>query len=162
MHAKSLQSCPILCNPMDCRLPGSSVHRILQARIMEWDAMSSSRGSSRPRDRTHISYVSCICRRVFFFFFFFFLPLAPSRKPKDPLISVQSLSRVRLFATPWTRLLFATPPTRLLCSWASPGKNTGVGCHFLLQWIFRTQGLNLGLLHCRWILYQLSYEGRPC
>ena len=39
------------------------------------------------------------------------------------------------------------------------GKNTGVGCHFLLQGIFLTQALNLGLLHCRQILYQLSYKG---
>ena len=39
-----------------------------------------------------------------------------------------------------------------------PGKNTGVGCHFLLQGIFPTQESNLGLLHCRQILYQLSYQ----
>ena len=45
-----------LCNPMDCRLPGSSVHGILQARILEWVAMSSSRGSSQPRDQTHLPY----------------------------------------------------------------------------------------------------------
>ena len=44
-----------LCNPMDCSPPGSSVHGILQARILEWVAISSSRGSSRPRDRTSIS-----------------------------------------------------------------------------------------------------------
>ena len=44
-------------------------------------------------------------------------------------------------------------PTRLLCPWDSPGKGTGVGCHFLLQGIFQTRGLNLGLLHCRRILY---------
>ena len=43
------------CDPMDCSLPGSSVCRILQARILEWVAMLSSRGSSRPRDQTHIS-----------------------------------------------------------------------------------------------------------
>ena len=43
--------------------------------------------------------------------------------------------------------------SRLLCPWDSPGKNTGVGCHFLLQRIFPTQGLNPGLLHCRQILY---------
>ena len=41
----------------------------------------------------------------------------------------------------------------------SPGKNTGVGCHALLQGIFPTQGSNWGLLHCRQILYQLNYEG---
>ena len=44
-----------LCNPTDCSLPGSSVHGIFQARILEWLAKSSSRGSSRPRDRTHVS-----------------------------------------------------------------------------------------------------------
>ena len=43
----------------------------------------------------------------------------------------------------------------------SPGKNTGVGCHALLQGIFPTQGSNPGLLHCRWILYQLSHKGSP-
>ena len=41
----------------------------------------------------------------------------------------------------------------------SPGKNTGVGCHALLQGIFLTQGLNPGLPHCRWILYHLSHQG---
>ena len=44
MHAKSLQSCPTLCDPMDCSPPGSSVHGILQARILEWVAISFSRG----------------------------------------------------------------------------------------------------------------------
>ena len=44
------QSCPTLCDPMDCSPPGSSVHGILQARILEWVATSFSRGSSRPRD----------------------------------------------------------------------------------------------------------------
>ena len=45
--------------------------------------------------------------------------------------------------------------------WASPGKNTGVGCHALLQGLFLTQGLNLGLLHCRQVHYHLSHEGNP-
>ena len=56
--AQLLQSCPILCEPVDCSPPGSSVHRIPQARILEWVAMPSSRGSSRPRDRTQVSHVS--------------------------------------------------------------------------------------------------------
>ena len=51
VHAKSLQSCPTLCNSMDCSLPGSSVHGILQAGILEWVAVSSSRGSSQPKDQ---------------------------------------------------------------------------------------------------------------
>ena len=49
-HAKSLQSCLTLCDPMDCNPPGSSVHGILQARMLEWVAMPSSRGSSRERN----------------------------------------------------------------------------------------------------------------
>ena len=48
MHAKLLQSCPTLCNPLDCSPPGSSVHGILQARILEWVSMPFSRGSSDP------------------------------------------------------------------------------------------------------------------
>ena len=45
-HAKALQSCPTLCNPLDCNSPGSSVHWILQKRMLEWAATPSSRGSS--------------------------------------------------------------------------------------------------------------------
>ena len=54
-----------LCNPMDCNPPGSSVHGILQARILDWVVVSSSRGSSWPRDGT---WISCIDRRIFFFY----------------------------------------------------------------------------------------------
>ena len=53
------------------------------------------------------------------------------------------------------------PPHGLHSPWNSPGQNTGVGNLSLLQSIFPTQGLNPGLLHCRWILYQLSYSGKP-
>ena len=56
------QSCQTLCNPMNCSLPGTSVHGILQARILEWVAISFSRGSSQPRARTQ---VSCIVGRWF-------------------------------------------------------------------------------------------------
>ena len=50
-------------------------------------------------------------------------------------------------------------PHRLLCPWSFPGKNTGVGCHCLLQEIFPTQKLNPGLWHCRQTLYHLSHQG---
>ena len=50
-------SCPTLCDPVDCSLPSSSVHGILQARILEWVAISFSRGSSQPRDRTWVSRI---------------------------------------------------------------------------------------------------------
>ena len=49
------QSCPILCDPVDCSPPGSCIHGILQARILEWAAMPFSRGSSWPRDQTRVS-----------------------------------------------------------------------------------------------------------
>ena len=64
--AKLLQSCPPLCDPMDCSPSGSSVHGILQTRILEWTDISSPKGSSPPRDQTHISYVSCIGRQVLY------------------------------------------------------------------------------------------------
>ena len=56
VSAKSFQSCPTLCDPMDCSPPGSYVHGILQARILEWVTIPSSRGSSQPRDQTCNSY----------------------------------------------------------------------------------------------------------
>ena len=65
VHAKSLQSCPTLWDPIDWSPPGSSVHGILQARILEWVAISFSRGSSWPRNRTHVSYIACIGRQFF-------------------------------------------------------------------------------------------------
>ena len=51
----SIQLCLTLCNPIDCKLPDPSVHGILQARVLEWVAISFSRGSSRPRDQTWVS-----------------------------------------------------------------------------------------------------------
>ena len=60
MHPKLRQSHPTLCEAMDSSLPGSSVHGILQARILEWVAMLTPRGFSKPWNRIHISYVSCI------------------------------------------------------------------------------------------------------
>ena len=62
-------------------------------------------------------------------------------------LHAQLLGHVRLFATTWT------VTCRVLCPWDSPCKNTGVGCHFLLQGVFLTQGSNLGLLHCMQPLY---------
>ena len=94
---KSLQACRTLCDPMDCSPPGSSVRGLLQARILEWVAMPSSRGSSNPG-------------------------IEPT-SPETPELQED------------------------FCPWDSPGKNTGVGCHALLQGIFLTQGLNPCLLH---------------
>ena len=63
---KLLQSCPTLCDPTDCSPPGSSVHEILQARILEWVAISSSRGSSQHRDQICVSNVTCIGRQALY------------------------------------------------------------------------------------------------
>ena len=63
MHA---QPCPTLCNPMDCSPPGSSVHGISQARVLEGVAMSFSRGSSQARDWINISCVSCMSKQILY------------------------------------------------------------------------------------------------
>ena len=58
------QSCPTLCNPMGCSLPGSSIHGIFQAKVLEWLAISFSRGSSQPRDWTQVSHIAGRCFTV--------------------------------------------------------------------------------------------------
>ena len=59
--SEDAQSCLTLCDPMDCSPPGSSVHGILQARVLEWIAISFSRESSRPRDQTRVSRIPGRC-----------------------------------------------------------------------------------------------------
>ena len=98
---KVIQSCPTLCKPMD-----STVHGILQARIVKWVASLFSRGSSQTRDWTRVPTLQENS-----------LPAEPQESP-----------------------------------------NTGVGSLSLFQWIFPTQESNPGLLPCRQILYQLSYQ----
>ena len=83
------QSCPILCDPMDCGLPGSFVHGIFQARVLEWGAIAFSEKEAAAAAAKSLQSCPTLC---------------------DPIDS-----------------------TRLPCPWDSPGKNTGVGCHFLLQ-----------------------------
>ena len=103
---KVTQSCPNLCEPMDCRIhPRGN----LQAKVLEWVAPFPSPGDL-PR---------------------------PGIKPRSPTLQVNSLP---------------TEPQ-------GKPKNTGVGSLSLLQWIFPTQELDGGLLHCRQLLYQMSYLG---
>ena len=92
-YATSFQSCSTLCNPMDYSLQGSSVW-ILQARILEWVAIFSFRGSSQPRDPARASYISCIGRQVLY---------------HSAVLSHSVMSQ--LFATSWT-----VAPS-LLCPW---------------------------------------------
>ena len=85
------QSCLTLCGPMGCSPPGSIVHEIFQARILQWVAISYSRGSSKPRDWTQVSCVSCIGRQILYHCIIW-----------EAVNSVQSFSHVQLFVTPWT------------------------------------------------------------
>ena len=70
VHAKA---CLTLCDPMDCGPSGSSVHGVFLARIVKWVVISYSRGSSQPRDQTHVSCISCIADE--------FLPLSYQGRP---------------------------------------------------------------------------------
>ena len=101
------QSHPTLCDPVDCSPPGSSVHGILQARILEWVAFPLSIVSSHS-----------------------------GIKPRSPTLQVDSLPAEPL----------------------GKPKNIAMDSLFILQGIIPTQELNRDLLHCRWILYQLSYH----
>ena len=76
------QSCPTLCDPRDCSLPGSSIHGIFQARVLEWVAISFSRRSSWPRDWTQ---VSCVAGRCFTFW-----ATREARKPRSDYTSRRS------------------------------------------------------------------------
>ena len=125
------QLCLILCGPKNCSPPVSSVHGILQARILEWVAIPFLGGSFWHRDWTQIF---CIAGR--------FLTICEVSESH----SVMSNS---------------LQPHRLYSWWNSSGQNTGVDSLFLLQGIFPTQGSNPGLPHCRWLLYHLSHQGTP-
>ena len=124
------QSCPTVCDPMNCSPPDSTDHEIFQARILKWVAISFSSWSSQPRDQTCISYID---RWILYLW-------ANREDLVITLSSVQSLSHVRLFATPWT-----AQPTTFLRPWDFPGKSTGVGCHCLLRLFSYT---NLIMLRC--------------
>ena len=112
--AKSLQSCLTLCDPMDCSPPGSSVNGILQARILQWVAMPCSRASSQPKDRTHISYVSCTGSGFFTIsttweaHLMFIAPLYCFTFIKR-LFSSSSLSAIRVVSSAYLRLLIFLP-----------------------------------------------------
>ena len=145
------QSCPTLCDPMDCSPPGSSVYGILQARILQWVAMPSSRGSFSTQGSNR---GLPLCRRILYA-----LPcqgrcMCVCVYPyMDICVRTRASSVVSDSAIPWLW------PARLLCPWNFLGKSTRVGCHALLQGIFPTQGSNLcllRLLHWQWILYHCA------
>ena len=120
------QLCLTLRNPMDCSPPGASVHGILQARTLERVAISFSRGSFWPRDRTQ---VSCIAGGFFTVW-----------ATREALEEQTSESKNRSAMSDSLR------PHGPYSPWNSPGQNTGEGSRSLLQVIFPTQGSNPGLL----------------
>ena len=80
---------------MDCRLPGSFVHEVFQARIFQWVAISYYKGSSQPRDWIHVSCISCFGRRILYRWAIWEALLMV-------VVVVQLFSHVRLCMTPWT------------------------------------------------------------
>ena len=74
---------------------------------------------------------------------------------------VHQVVKVKVLVTQTCPTLFNSKPARLLCPWNPPGKNTGVGCHFLPQGIFPMQGSKLGLLHWQEASLPLSHQGSP-
>ena len=155
------QSCPTLCDPMDCSLPGSSVHGIFEARTLEWVAISFSRGSSWARDRTRVSHIvgrlftvwatreALVC---------VYVTDSLSCTPKN---NTQIVTLSEGESESYSVMSNSLRPHGLYSPWNSPGQNTGVGSLSLLQEIFPTQGSNPGLPHCGQILYQLSHQGSP-
>ena len=105
---------------MDCSWPGSSVHGILQARILEWVAVPSFRGSSPPMDRTMSLTSPALAGR-----FFFFLPLAPTRKPHEKRYQLKKKKEKKRYQFPVTRMhishlnfmLCNESLYTVLCSW---------------------------------------------
>ena len=140
-----------------CSLPGSSVLGIPRARIFEWVAIPFSRGSSQPKGGTWLFFRLLHWQASS-------LPLAP---PGEPLTTLKTsvhwcfhcvLSHSVVSDSLWRHGLKLP---RLLFHGVSPGKDTAVSCHFLLQGIFPTQGSNPGFLHSWQILYLLGHHWVP-
>ena len=149
-----------LCDPMDCSPPGSSVHGILQARVLEWVATPSSRGSSQPCVEK-IKTVSSASPPLQVDS----LLLSDQGSPVCSFLSLTVCSSLTLMQELQSEserhsvVSDSLRPHDLYSPWTCLGQNAGVGSLSLLQRIFPTQGSNSGLLHCRQILYQLSHKG---
>ena len=136
--AKSLQSCPTLCDPIDDSPPGSPVPGILQVRTLEWVAISFSNAWKWKVKMKSLSRVQ-LCATP---------EMAAHQAPPTLGFSRQEHCSVFPFTSPmhesekwkWSRSVVSDSeqphglqPTRLLCPWYFPGKNTGMGCHCLLR-----------------------------
>ena len=136
--------CPTLCDPMDCSLSGSFIHGIFQARVLErvLQRIFPTQGSNPGLPH---------CRQTLYH-------LSHKGSPIITINEVKKGESVSVSVAPDSLRPHELQPTRLLCPWGSPGKNTGVGCHFLSLGTFLTQGSNPGLPHCEQTLYHLSHR----
>ena len=147
--AKSLQSCPTLCDPIDGSPPGSP--SLGFSRQEHWSGLPFP---SPMHESEKWKWSRSVNVRLFM------TPwTAAHQAPPSMRFSRQECWSGVPLASPYTPSVMSDSlqpcglqPTRLLPPWDSPGENSGVGCHFLLQEIFPTQGSNPGLPHCREVL----------
>ena len=149
MHAQLPQRYPTLCDPMDCSLPGSSVHEILQARILKWVAISFSKGSSRLKDW---SQVSCVAGSLF----------TDWATREDPSLWGAAFKMM----PPGVHALAWFPPicwvqVRPITSWLTSNKQNGakeMACRFWGHTIKKTvPGTSLAV---QWLGFQVLIHGR--
>jgi len=135
------------CNPKDCSLPGSSVHSISQAKISSPKKIKEYRKNGKDNLKFWLPGKPCA------------MPLhCPGWKVSLYSVPCAVLCLVpQSYPTVWDPMDCRLPGFSVHKDF--PGKNTGVGCHALLQGIFPTQGWKPGLPHFRWILYRLSHQG---
>ena len=149
MHAKSLQLCLTLCDPMDCSLPGSSIHRDSPGKNTEVGFHAFLQGifptqGLNPR-LLHLLHWQADS-----------LPLVPPGKPHMCAGKKVKVLVAKLCLTLCDPMDGSSSVHGIL-----QARNTEVGSHSLLQGIFPTQGSNPGLLLCRQIPYHLSHQGGP-
>ena len=113
------QSYLTLCGPMDCSPPGFSVHEIFQARILEWVTISFSRESSWPRDRTHVSCISCICRHIVYCWVTWEAPYWKYHLPNTKYLHILPLPELKMEKAPEACLCRTT--------WTACGADTAGG-----------------------------------
>ena len=131
------QYCPTLYDPLNCNPPGFSVHGILQTRTLAWVTILFSRGSSPPRDQTHISYVWFV--------------LLYGRNQHDFSVTQSCLTLCGPMDCRPPGSVHGILQARIL-EWVAI---------LLFRGSFQPQGSNLGLLHCRQIFYHLSHQDSP-
>ena len=135
------------CNPTDCSPPGSSIHRIFQARILEWVAISFSRGPFQPRDQTQVSYVSCIAGGFFTDWAKRHLVVKSCPTPQS-----HELQHARLLSFTISQSVLKLMSTELVI----PSDHLILYCPLLLPSIFHSIRIfsnESALLHVRWPKY---------